>query len=337
MMDLYTEVLTTTNFDDKERFLQMVLETKAGMEARIVGGGHSVAAGRLDAMDSTAGYANELMGGVSYLQYLKQLTLRVEADWAGVKAELEAIRAAVLSRKGALVNVTADERTMTAADAAVSRFLESMPAVGGSVQPWAEVLAPGNEGLVVPTQVNYVAKGANLYKAGYELQGSAYVISKYLGTTWLWDRVRVSGGAYGGFCDFDSHSGMFTYLSYRDPNLLGTLDNYDGTGDFLRSLEMDKEELSNAIIGCVGDIDAYQLPDAKGYQSLMRYLLKVEDSERQERREQILGTTVADFKAFADSLEAVKTSGQIVAVASADAVAKANAKRPGLLTVRNIL
>jgi Zn-dependent M16 (insulinase) family peptidase len=44
------------------------------------------------------------------------------------------------------------------------------------------------------------------------------------------DRVRVSGGAYGGFCDFDSHSGMFTYLSYRDPNLLGTLDNYDGTG-----------------------------------------------------------------------------------------------------------
>jgi len=40
----------------------------------------------------------------------------------------------------------------------------------------------------------------------------------------------VSGGAYGGFCNFDSHSGMFTYLSYRDPNLLGTLDNYDGTG-----------------------------------------------------------------------------------------------------------
>jgi Zn-dependent M16 (insulinase) family peptidase len=41
--------------------------------------------------------------------------------------------------------------------------------------------------------------------------------------------VRVSGGAYGGFSDFDSHSGMFTYLSYRDPNLLKTLDNYDGT------------------------------------------------------------------------------------------------------------
>jgi Zn-dependent M16 (insulinase) family peptidase len=100
---------------------------------------------------------------------------------------------------------------------------------------------------------------------------------------------------------------------------------------------MDKEELSNAIIGCVGDIDAYQLPDAKGYQSLMRYLLKVDDAERQERREQILGTTLSDFKAFAETLEAVKANGRIVAVASADAVAKANEKRPGLLTVKNIL
>ena len=78
-------------------------------------------------------------------------------------------------------------------------------------------------------QVNYVGKAANLYEdAGYKLHGSAYVINKYLGTTWLWDRVRVSGGAYGGFSDFDSHSGMFTYLSYRDPNLLKTVDNYDG-------------------------------------------------------------------------------------------------------------
>ena len=78
-------------------------------------------------------------------------------------------------------------------------------------------------------QVNYVGKAANLYEdAGYKLHGSAYVINKYLGTTWLWDRIRVSGGAYGGFSDFDSHSGMFTYLSYRDPNLLKTVDNYDG-------------------------------------------------------------------------------------------------------------
>ena len=69
-----------------------------------------------------------------------------------------------------------------------------------------------------------MGKAANLYEdAGYKLSGSAYVVNKHLGTTWLWDRVRVSGGAYGGFSDFDTHSGMFSYLSYRDPNLTKTV------------------------------------------------------------------------------------------------------------------
>ena len=60
-------------------------------------------------------------------------------------------------------------------------------------------------------------------------------------------------------------SGVFSFLSYRDPNLLKTLDIYDGTGDFLRGLDVDQETLTKAIIGTIGDVDSYQLPDAKGY------------------------------------------------------------------------
>lgn len=58
---------------------------------------------------------------------------------------------------------------------------------------------------------------------------------------------------------------MFSFLSYRDPNLLKTLEVYDGTGDFLRGLEIDDDTLTKSIIGTIGDVDAYQLPDAKGY------------------------------------------------------------------------
>jgi len=60
-------------------------------------------------------------------------------------------------------------------------------------------------------------------------------------------------------------SGVFSYLSYRDPNLLKTLEVYDETAIFLRELEMDDDALTKAIIGTIGDVDAYQLPDAKGY------------------------------------------------------------------------
>ena len=65
--------------------------------------------------------------------------------------------------------------------------------------------------------------------------------------------------------DIPSFSGVFSYLSYRDPNLLKTLDVYDATANFLRELELDDDTLTKAIIGTIGDVDSYQLPDAKGY------------------------------------------------------------------------
>jgi hypothetical protein len=77
------------------------------------------------------------------------------------------------------------------------------------------MLPRANEAILVPTQVNYVAKAANLYDAGYQLHGSVFVIEKQLGMTHIWDRVRVMGGAYGGFCSFDPVTGLFSYASYR--------------------------------------------------------------------------------------------------------------------------
>ena len=63
----------------------MVLETKAGMEAGVIGAGHRFAASRLDAQRTTAGWVSEQMGGLSYLTFIRQLLSRVESDWDSVK------------------------------------------------------------------------------------------------------------------------------------------------------------------------------------------------------------------------------------------------------------
>ncbi|XP_021282018.1 presequence protease 2, chloroplastic/mitochondrial-like isoform X3 [Herrania umbratica] len=163
--------------------------------------------------------------------------------------------------------MTADGKNLSNTEKLVSKFLDLLPSNSLVERAnWSARLPSNNEAIVIPTQVNYVGKAANLYDGGYQLNGSAYVISKHISNTWLWDRVRVSGGAYGGFCNFDTHS------------------------DFLRELEMDDDTLTKAIIGTIGDVDAYQLPDAKGYSSLVRYLLGITEEERQRRREEILST-----------------------------------------------
>ncbi|XP_074330448.1 presequence protease 1, chloroplastic/mitochondrial-like [Apium graveolens] len=338
MFNLINRIIQDVQFTDQKRFKQFVSQSKARMENRLRGGGHGIAAARMGAKLNVAGWIGEQMGGVSYLEYLQSLEEKIDLDWNDISSSLEEIRKCLFSKEGCLINLTADGENLTKSEKYVAKFLDSLPRSSlAKSESWNARLPLTSEAIVIPTQVNYVGKAANLYETGYEFKGSAYVISKHISNTWLWDRVRVSGGAYGGFCNFDTHSGMFSFLSYRDPNLLKTLDVYDGTGDFLRELEMDKDALTKAIIGTIGDVDSYQLPDAKGYSSLSRYLLGIKEEERQKRREEILSTSLGDFKEFAEIIDAVKDKGVVVAVASPDDVDNANKERPNFFEIKKAL
>jgi Zn-dependent M16 (insulinase) family peptidase len=191
--------------------------------------------------------------------------------------------------------------------------------------------------LTIPAQVNYVGKAANLYQFGYEFHGSALVIGNFLRTTWLWERVRMQGGAYGGFCSFDKRAGIFSFVSYRDPNLLKTLEVYDGASRFLREVELTEDELTKSIIGTIGDLDAYQLPDAKGYTAMVRHLVEESDDDRQRMRDEILSTSATHFRKFADMLDAVKENGLVVVMGSPAAIATVNEARENWLSIVKVL
>ncbi len=330
LLDILRDVLLTVKLDNQERFRQIALRAKAGRESGLIPGGHMVVNSRLRAHFNKSDWAAEQIGGLDNLFYLRELQQAIEEDWPGVLEKLEAIRLFLINRDNMLVNVTIDAENWSRFQPQLTQFLADLPRKPISYPGWTPEALPLNEGLTIPAQVNYVAKGTNLYELGYEADGSISVITNYLRTTWLWDKVRVQGGAYGGFCLFRKQSGVFSYLSYRDPNLTGTLENYDGTADFLRNIELNGEELTKSIIGAIGSLDAYQLPDAKGYTSMQRYLLGISDEERQKYRDEVLTTSEANFRAFADVLYEVNRAGQVVVLGSAEAINAANEEQPWL-------
>ena len=173
-----------------------------------------------------------------------------------------------------------------------------------------------DEGFVVPTQVSYVGKGGRLYEEGEAVSGSTSVIQKYLGTGYMWDNVRVMGGAYGGFCQFQPRDGIFSFLSYRDPNLDKTIDVYDGASDALlqsaADLENDPDALATAIIGAIGDMDGALSPDQKGSTQFKRWLVRESPEQRQKFRDEVLNTKPSDFKEFAERLKAMKDPSSAV-------------------------
>jgi len=337
LLAILKDVLLSARLDNRERFRQMVLETKARLESAVASGGPGFVSSRLRAHFHESDWVSEQIGGVSYLFFIRQLARDVDENWAGVQAKLEAVRQVLLRRGGAIANVTLDAASWPEVSPRLGGFLADLPAGVSEPNRWMPGTLPTNEGLIFPGSVNYVGKATDLYRLGRVPNGTAAVITRYLSRTWLWDRVRVHGGAYGGSASFDRRSGTFIYLSWRDPNLLQTLAAYDGAAKFLREVSLDEGELTKAIIGAISDRDSYLLPDAKGWVALDWHLVGETAAERQGRRDETLATTAADFRAFADILDAVKENGHVVVLGGTTAIDAANRERPELLTVTKIL
>jgi len=236
-----------------------------------------------------------------------------------------------------ICNVTTDAANWERFQPRLAAFLGGLPNTPAGVASWEVPARKRAEGLTIPTKVNYVVKGGDLRGLGITPGGAAAVVQQYLNTTWLWNKVRVQGGAYGGSCSLDRRAGVFAFSSYRDPNLLDTLKVYDETAGFLREAEIDEEEVTRSIIGVIGQVDDYLLPDAKGLASLRRYLLGESEERLQRLRDEILSARVEDFRALGAALAQLAAAGRVVVMGSPEAIAAANAERGGFLEVSKVL
>ncbi len=332
LLDILRDVLLEPAFNNKERFRQIVLEHKSELETAIIPRGHSAVIGRLKAHYHESHWASEQMGGVDALFFIRRLAQEIDTDWPAVCSRLEKIWQTLLNREQLVVNITVDSTALPGVLKTVEGFVQQLPAQASPSAKWTFKPIPNSEALTAPTLVNYVGCGANLYSSGYQLHGSALVITRYLQTAWLWERIRVQGGAYGGMCSLDQRSGAFAFASYRDPNLQRSLDTYLATGNYLKNLQLSEDELTRALIGAVGQLDAYQLPDAKGYSSCLRYLLGFSDEERQKIRDEVLSTTQNHFNAFGEVLESVFANPTVSVLCSSE-----SAKKAGLATITKVL
>ena len=336
LLAIFNDVLVDARLDNRERIRQMVLESKAGFEGSLAGMGNSVVAMRLRAGYSEADWLNETLGGVTHYFFLKGLAEQIDRDWTGVHAALEEIRTLLIGRAGMVANVTADSFAIGALRPQLESFIAGLPMGHASAGGWGYVPGPVSEGLTFPGQVNYVAKGGNLKDFGFTPSGATAVAIKHLNTTYMWDKVRVQGGAYGGSSGLDPFAGTFAFTSYRDPNLVDTLDVYDGAAKFLAE-GVGEQDLLRSVIGVIGSVDTYRLPDAKGFTSLLWELMGDTEEDRQRRREEILSASPADFKALATALERLSKQGEVVVLGSETAIKAANDERGNFLKVTKVL
>ncbi|MFQ5716917.1 MAG: insulinase family protein, partial [Nitrospinales bacterium] len=299
LFEIYAELLGGYNFDNPKRLVEIIRSAKADMEASIIPSGNHYVLSRLQSYHSRIGQYEEVAGGLTYFNFLEQLLERAEKNPEETADQFKQVAGLVFTRENMLANITAEEADYSKFQAKVGSLAEIFPSQTQNPARLEFEPPRTNEAFLTASAVQYVGTGANLYSMGFGYTGHFNVLKSVLNTGFLWEKVRMRGGAYGCSASFDVASGDFGLVSYRDPNLTETLDIYNEIPSFIANLELSEEELAKFIIGCVGQLDPPLSPDRKGAVSMAQHLTGLTYETKQRWREELLSTRLKDLKALA--------------------------------------
>ena len=164
-----------------------------------------------------------------------------------------------------------------------------------------------------------MSRFGNFKNHGLQYSGALLVLRTLLNYDYLWNNIRVLGGAYGCSSAF-SANGNSGFTSYRDPKLLETDEVYKGIAEYARRYDADEREMTKAVIGAVGVLDAPMTPYTRGMADLTAYLTGYTDEDIQRQRDEVIDCTPEAIQMLALIIEAVMSDGALCAIGSAAAI-----------------
>lgn len=310
---LIAEILTETQFDDADKMLEILRQIDDGNRQAAITSGHTLAIGAVRAGYTACGAVREAFGGVPMIRRVRALT-KDFASQSGALKELIGRVCEQICSSSLTLSVTAQSPKKP------ETLLSLLPAgTARTAAPAYRKTRPQRIGVRIPAPVAFAVKGYHPSLAGKTADGALSVLSNLVSYSYLWNRVRVQGGAYGAGLTGAGRSGMYCY-SYRDPNPASSLAAYDGVADFLRTFLAGDEALDKYIISSVAASDPLQSPGAAAATADERYFAGITDDWLKTRRKEMLTTDRAALSAWVDVLVRMKDEGSVCVVGGEEAL-----------------
>ncbi|SLM31548.1 hypothetical protein MTBBW1_350039 [Desulfamplus magnetovallimortis] len=208
-----------------------------------------------------------------------------------LSSDLSAI-ASKLFMKGNMKPAIAGEKSaLIEADRNINAMLNTLPAIEGNDFRHAAASVSGHlpfEGWSTSTSVSFVAQAFKTVRMGHADAPAMAAISKILRSLYLHREIREKGGAYGGFAMYNAEEGIFSFASYRDPNIRRTLGVFHSACDFIKSGDYTDEDVKEAILQVCSEIDKPDTPGTASLKAFYRQLLGLTDEKRRSFKESLL-------------------------------------------------
>lgn len=315
------EILWRSVLEDEKRLGEIIGELKAKGQSKLMNASHSVAVSRATSYFSATSYFNELVGGITYYQFIEDLDRNFGKNSKEVIARLRSVMKQLFARENLLVSYTADAEGFSGLEKPLSHFVEGLERNDGPVLKRNFHMVKRNEGFKTSSQVNYVARCGSFGRAGYQYNGALRILKVIMSYDYLWNNIRVKGGAYGCMSGF-GRSGEGYLVSYRDPNLEKTNEVYNGIPEYLEQFSVDERDMTKYVIGAISEMDTPMNPSAKGARSLSAYLSGVTYEMLVKERQEILHASVEDIRGLAGIVRAILSTDCICVVGNEEKIEK---------------
>ncbi|MCQ3829737.1 insulinase family protein [Microbulbifer elongatus] len=299
LTELMQATMEQVRFDELPRIKELLLQTLARREQSVVGNGHALAMAAASAGFNRAAADGHQFGGLQGLRQLKALIKSLDSD-AGLEniaGTFNAIHQKILGAERQFLVIGEEDKLADFTSALAPLTRADGIHYGAEKEDFTP--RPINDMWIANSQVNFCAKAYPTVPMSHPDAAALAVLGGFLRNGYLHRTIREQGGAYGGGASHDATIGAFRFYSYRDPRMAETLQDFDGSIEWLLNESHDDLQVEEAILGVVGGMDKPGSPAGEAKKAFHSNLYGRTHEVRQAFRRRVTEVTVDDLQRVA--------------------------------------
>ncbi len=298
LFELLQEFIQDADFSDLERLKQLLYQSRAQLESAIVNNGHRYAISLASRNLTYSTGLSEIWSGITQFKFIKNLIKRIENkeyDFNKLSFDLNDISNSCFQKNNLAPAAIGKKDSIILASKKIKEIKTILSDNTGDAYKTIDIDQDKTfsyEGFSTDTSVSFTAQSFKTVRIIHEDSASLAIISRLLRSLFLHREIREKGGAYGGFALYNSENGIFSFASYRDPNIQRTIDTYTNACDFIRQSDSYSDnDIKEAILQVCADIDKPETPGPASINAFYRDFIGLSDEIRANFKEKLLSTT----------------------------------------------
>ena len=308
--DLLTKILTQTLWEDTALLQDILQQMNMSYQMALPENGHQFAATRALSGLTAHNMVSEYTGGLEFARWLKTMSEADEGALRDLLVLLDKLMKRLIVRERMTLSCS-----YGAGEDMAKVFCTGIPSGSAAPEEMHCTLSGAmQEGVIIPAAVGFSTRGTNLRLHHRAYSGCLPVMEKILNFTFLWDEIRVKGGAYG--CGFRGRdNGDLVFSTYRDPQPGRSLEIMVRAADFLRAFCADDPDLTGFILSAVSALDPLRTASERMTEGEMRWFRGISEEDVCRRYQELIHTTPGEILTLCPMLEELIEDNAICAVA----------------------